>query len=298
MMQQNTSPFFSIIITTFNRPDKLREAIASVLAQTFSDFELILVNDGSSKSYAELEEYIKGKEQIHYFYKQNEERSIARNFGIAKAKGQWICFLDDDDIYLPEHLAFRYDAIRKDPSEAIFYYSPCIHRMADGSKRKDVIPPYAGIDILVHSGFHISTVCLAASVAKKYEFNKELNYYEDFEYWLHLFVAEQLKTQLINEYTTEYIFHDDNTVNNWNSKLFFLKLKTFRFLKATYSANLPAAYLREKLFLSYVGLADCLVREKKRAQSLVYLFNAILYTRKFNELKQVLGVIKRFLFVF
>lgn len=298
MMEQNAAPFFSIIITTYNRPDKLQDAIASVLEQDFTDFEVVIVNDGSGKSYAELEEYIKGKAQIRYFYKKNEERSVARNFGIEKARGRWICFLDDDDIYLPGHLSFRYAAIRQDPSEAVFYYSPCIHRMADGSKRKDVIPPYSGIDILVHSGFHISTVCIAASVAKKYEFNKDLSYYEDFEYWLHLFVAERLKTQLINEYTTEYVFHDDNTVNNWNSKLFFLKLKTFRFLKQHYSDYLPASYLREKLFLSNVGLSDCLVREKKRAQSFVYLLSAIRYTRNFNEAKQVLGVIKRFLFVF
>lgn len=89
-----TNPFFSVIITTYNRPDKLIRAIDSVLSQEFKDFELIIVNDGSTSDYSNVLSHIGGNEKIRYFFKENEERSVARNFGVEKAKGDWICFLD------------------------------------------------------------------------------------------------------------------------------------------------------------------------------------------------------------
>ncbi len=99
-----SSPFFSIIIPTYNRADRLAQAITSVQAQTCTDWELLIVDDGSvdhTRSFvAQLTD-----SRIQYYVQPNAGKSAARNTGINHAAGQYLCFLDDDDLYLPEHLA-------------------------------------------------------------------------------------------------------------------------------------------------------------------------------------------------
>lgn len=91
---------FSIIIPTYNRADLLVRSIQSVLDQTYGIWELLVVDDGSTDHTANVVKAYTDK-RIRYFYKDNEERSIARNYGIDRAKGLYFCFLDDDDYYLP-----------------------------------------------------------------------------------------------------------------------------------------------------------------------------------------------------
>src|SRR5687767_3103747 len=102
--QESYSPFFSIIVPTHNRASLIHTPIESVLRQTFSDWELIMVDDGSTDNTKQvIASYTDPR--IRYIHQQDLERSAARNNGIAQAKGQYICFLDDDDYYFPEHLA-------------------------------------------------------------------------------------------------------------------------------------------------------------------------------------------------
>ena len=85
----------------------LHFAVDSVLNQTYKDWELIVVDDGSTDNTKEIvEEFVKIDKRIKYIFQENKERSAARNNGIKKAKGDWICFLDSDDIYHMNHLVF------------------------------------------------------------------------------------------------------------------------------------------------------------------------------------------------
>lgn len=93
----------SVIIPTFNRAAFLREAIDSVLAQTEKDFELMVVDDGSTDDTRELVAEYGGR--IRYFFQPNAGASAARNFGIRHASGKFIAFLDSDDLWLPKKLA-------------------------------------------------------------------------------------------------------------------------------------------------------------------------------------------------
>ncbi len=94
---------FSVIIPVYNRTDTLRTAIESVFLQTFKDYEIIVVDDGSDLSVAEcLAPYMN---RINYIrLSKNRGVSAARNTGIRAAKGEFIAFLDSDDIWLPEKL--------------------------------------------------------------------------------------------------------------------------------------------------------------------------------------------------
>jgi glycosyltransferase involved in cell wall biosynthesis len=88
-------PVVSVIITTYNREQFLEEAIKSVAEQTFNDLEILVIDDGSSVNYAKT--ICSKYENCTYYYKENGGLSSARNFGISKAKGDYIAFLDDDD---------------------------------------------------------------------------------------------------------------------------------------------------------------------------------------------------------
>jgi glycosyltransferase involved in cell wall biosynthesis len=107
-------PFFTIIIPTYNRARNLKIPIKSILNQSFTSWELIIIDDGSTDDTKSIIGSF-SRSNIHYFYRNHEGKSAARNYGITKAKGQYICFQDSDDEYLPEHLNILYEYIQNNP---------------------------------------------------------------------------------------------------------------------------------------------------------------------------------------
>jgi glycosyltransferase involved in cell wall biosynthesis len=97
-------PKISVIIPTYNRRELVREAIASVMAQSYSDFELIVVDDGSGDGTAEV---VSEFSRVRYVYQPNHGVSAARNHGVALSNGEWIAFLDSDDIWQPRKLEYQ-----------------------------------------------------------------------------------------------------------------------------------------------------------------------------------------------
>lgn len=93
----------SVIIPTYNRPHYLRQAIESVLAQTYANFELIVIDDGSTDD-TRLAVKQFDDPRIKYLYQNNAGRSTARNHGLEVSTGDYVSFLDDDDLYLPHKL--------------------------------------------------------------------------------------------------------------------------------------------------------------------------------------------------
>ncbi|WP_252989054.1 glycosyltransferase family 2 protein [Streptococcus pneumoniae] len=92
----------SVIVPVYNVADYLRFALDSLLEQTYKDFEVILVNDGSTDNSGEIcDEYGKLYDNIHVFHKKNGGLSDARNFGLEKSRGEFITFLDSDDYFEP-----------------------------------------------------------------------------------------------------------------------------------------------------------------------------------------------------
>lgn len=100
------TPLVSVVIATYNRSGLLRETIESVLKQTFRDFELIVVDDGSTDDTEQvLQSY---GDRLRYFHQENRGPSAARNFGVAQARGSWISIQDSDDLCAPDHLDTLY----------------------------------------------------------------------------------------------------------------------------------------------------------------------------------------------
>jgi len=110
-----TAPVVSVIIPTYNRRDYLQEAIDSVLAQTFTNFEIIVVDDGSTDGTGEALEQRYG-DRIRYEWQENQGESAARNRGIKMAQGEFIALLDSDDMWLPTKLERQVASMREHPS--------------------------------------------------------------------------------------------------------------------------------------------------------------------------------------
>lgn len=108
-----TPPAVSVVIVVYNKADTLAEAIESVLRQTYRNFEILVVDDGSTDTTPEAVGPYLGR--VRYLSKSNEGTGSARNLGIAEAKGQFVAFLDGDDLWLPRKLEVQMEAFRREP---------------------------------------------------------------------------------------------------------------------------------------------------------------------------------------
>src|SRR5690606_11844396 len=110
--------FFSIIIPLYNKEKYILATLESVFQQTFEDYEIIVINDGSTDS-SEQKVLQLNHQKISYYKTENKGVSAARNFGINQAKGRFITFLDADDYWLPHFLSEIYKYILLLPNQKV-----------------------------------------------------------------------------------------------------------------------------------------------------------------------------------
>jgi glycosyltransferase involved in cell wall biosynthesis len=114
-------PIVSVIIPVYNAEKYIGQTIRSVLNQTFRDFEIIVLNDGSKDSSGKIIQQLQKEDnRIIYFPKENSGVSDTRNIGISKASGQYIAFLDADDLWKPDNLAEKINAIKQTGKKWVF----------------------------------------------------------------------------------------------------------------------------------------------------------------------------------
>ncbi|MBD5310987.1 MAG: glycosyltransferase [Bacteroides sp.] len=111
---------FSIIVPVYNRPDEVADLLASLDAQTDWGFEIILVEDGSTVPCRPQAEAYKSRMRLKYYYKENEGRSIARNYGIVRADGDFLVFVDSDCVLPPDYIASLRAALKAHPETDCF----------------------------------------------------------------------------------------------------------------------------------------------------------------------------------
>jgi hypothetical protein len=113
-------PDVSVIIPTYNRSALLAQAVRSVLAQTYDDFEIVVVDDGSTDDTRSVIESF-GDPRIVYVWQENQQRCAARNNGISQARGRYVGFLDSDDVWFPDKLQKQIEAFGKYPQVGVVY---------------------------------------------------------------------------------------------------------------------------------------------------------------------------------
>lgn len=117
-----SSPFFSVVIATYNRSLLLKRALNSLLAQTEKDWEAIIIDDESTDdTYEQILPYIESNKNIRYIRQTHKGAPISKNNGIYSAKGQFITFLDSDDEFSPQHLQSRRKILAENPEIKFLY---------------------------------------------------------------------------------------------------------------------------------------------------------------------------------
>jgi glycosyltransferase involved in cell wall biosynthesis len=206
----------SVVIPTYNCVQFVTEAIDSVLNQTFKDFEILVVDDGSKDETREVltEKY---GTSIQYLYKENGGVSSARNFGIEKAKGKYIAFLDADDVWMPEKLEKQASALEGNPEIKACYSSffLCDEKLNPGKINLSERKANALTDLLLIGNVVAtpSTVIAEKGLFQQVGgFDHELSQCADWEMWIRL--ATKTEFIYINEPLLRYRQHDSNMSKN------------------------------------------------------------------------------------
>ena len=189
-MEQTRSPLVSVIVPAYDVAEFIGEALDSVLAQTYTDYEIIVVNDGSPDTKA-LERALKPYlSRIVYLKQENRGVSAARNSGIAAAQGSLIAFLDGDDTWLPNYLEVQVARIQADPSIDVLY--PNVMMFSDSSESGEdfmTICPSNGevtFERLLLQECNVSNCSIARreTIVRAGLFDEALRSVEDFDLWL------------------------------------------------------------------------------------------------------------------
>ena len=181
-------PFFSVIIPTYNRSVLLKRAIDSVLNQNFKDFELFVIDDGSTDDTQETIKKYSGK--LFYLKQKNSGVSAARNLGIKKCNGEYITFLDSDDSWLPEKLYEHFNFIKKNPHVRIHQTDELWLRKGKKVNKKEKHKKKEGpifIDSLKLCLISPSAVAMDCSLFNEYGyFDESMQACEDYDLWLRI----------------------------------------------------------------------------------------------------------------
>ena len=109
---------YSVIIPVYNRPDEARELLESLCAQTCRDFEVVIVEDGSAIPCKEVAEAYADRLDIHYYVKENGGPGRARNYGVERARGEYVLILDSDAVLPEGYIAAVEDELEREPADA------------------------------------------------------------------------------------------------------------------------------------------------------------------------------------
>jgi len=208
-------PKVSVIIPTYNYGKYIEKAIDSILTQTYQDFEIIVVDDGSTDNTREILD-VKYKDKIRYFYQKNKGAPAARNFGLREVKGKFLVFLDADDWLMPTALASRYEYLINH-TDCGWVYGPWYYHEESGKdvterfrlypfayrkERKGNILRY----LLLGELMQTSTVMIARELCLAVRgFDCNLPCLQDYELWLR--VAAQSPVGFIDECNVVVVTH-------------------------------------------------------------------------------------------
>lgn len=228
----------SAIITTYNRADIVPDAIASVLAQTYPISELIVIDDGSSDHTSDTVEHAFQGSSIptRYIFKPNGGMVTSLNRGIEEAKSDWVAFLDDDDLWAPDHIEKSIHILDKTNE------SDCIISLREEKGKTQIPPekllkPYQPHPVLEHVLIHkqatltrpfftstVGTCVIKRDLAKKLKFDNEVGARLDIHFFWrvseHTDIALDLEAHGVGrQFRTSYLSTDDSAPKELQEKI-------------------------------------------------------------------------------
>lgn len=262
--------FFSIIIPTYNRENSVIRALESILAQTYQDFEVLVVDDGSTD---QTEQAIKAIQdsRIHFFRTENFGVAHARNIGISNAKGTYVAFLDSDDLMESFHLQTAFDFIQTKKTPEILHLNFLWGFVDRSNAKKNRLPKHLPTDIFNGCSLHVNCVFIKNKIARLYLFNESraLMFAEDWDFFIKL--AIRYPIYLLDKPSTYLIDHEDRNMRNfdevkWVQKrdALILSLQQDELMRTNYEHKIPivAAHMN-----SLIALNFSLLKNRKKALS-------------------------------
>lgn len=221
-------PLVSVIVPTFNRSSMLKDALKSIYAQTYREFEVIVIND-SGEGVESLITAIDLEGRINYIRnRRNKERTYSRNIGLKIARGKYITYLDDDDRFYPDHLETLVEHLEATDYKIAYTdaYRAWIEK-EDGEyviKKRDL--PYSQDfdedEILIQN--YIPLICVMherTCLDKIGLFDEELSAYEDWDLWIRL--SRSYKFLHIKKVTAEFSWRAEENLPGGKRRAEFLE---------------------------------------------------------------------------
>ena len=227
------APLVSIIVNCFNQCRYLERAVTSVLSQTFSDLECIIVDDGSTDNTQQIAETLIQKDpRVSYYFKQNGGLPAARNFGIQKAQGEWIQCLDADDWIAEDKIRYQLSYLNDDQNhQTMVFYSDYMrvflneqneiiqqeYNILGNLNTAELIKRLLIPDFLADSPHPALQQCMLMNknVFREQHFNENLKALGDRYFAVDILVAgvKFIYTPIIGAFYTK---HKSNRTNNWD----------------------------------------------------------------------------------
>ena len=268
-----------MIIPTYNRSGVVKEAVCCVLAQTESDLEIIVVDDGSTDdTRAVVEDFSDGR--VSYFYKTNGGPASARNLGLSKTRGDYIAFLDHDDLW-PENYLKTMLSCLENRSEFGAAYSLITVVCPDGRKIKSYKRPEGKsgritVDLFKRGFVWTSATVIRKSFVKDFYFDESLRRsYEDGDYFLRL--STRCPFLFVGDVEAIKREHAENLsakVGVLPTRILVLERFYFRLGG---DKLIPAGIARRKLSHAYRSVAEAYRRETKRRAAIALYKRSIRY---------------------
>lgn len=233
-----SDPLVTVIIPVFNCEKYIRESIESALGQTYSNIEVVAVDDGSRDSSLQiLESY---SDQINVIKQKNSGSAVARNVGIAAANGKYVAFLDGDDFWFPEKIEAQVKYLESHPEVRLVFCewleweysenenSPQPKRSFQDSLQK-IQPEFSGDiykELLLECVVHTSTVVMHTALARDIGgFDPAFKKGQDYDYWLR--ASRETLIHKLNAILSLYRIHAESITSNPGSVNYeFLAVKT------------------------------------------------------------------------
>ncbi len=290
---------FSIIVPTYNRGNIIIQTLNSVKNQTFTDWECIIVDDGSTDNTEEmLKEYVFNDSRFQYIHQENKERSAARNNGIKHAQGDYVCFIDSDDFYKKNHLEIIHSFLSKHNFPIAMVFTN-FSFLKEGKIESHSIPKYSPnkcVKYLIDNSIIPARTCIHREILRNEKFDEDIVVVEDLVLWLK--ISNRYSILHIEEPTVLYNLHGDNSIdiksNGAEKRLSGLKIffKRYPHIASKISRKDKKTLLSNTLF----NVAKHNIYHKKTIQSLLYLSKSIIFHPIHNQTKHKFLCIIKLLF--
>ncbi len=209
-------PMVSVIVPTYNRPERLRETLTSILNQIFQDFEIIVVNDGTV-DVAQVVAALNHDGRITYIkHDRNRGLAAARNTGLRAAKGTYIAYLDDDDRYLPDHIQTLVTCLEQNACKVAYTDAWRVHEKFENGRYIEAARdlPYSHdfnpANLLISNYFPVLCVMHARSCIEDIGFfDESLFVHEDWDLWIRM--STKYSFAHIQQTTAEFTWRTDGS---------------------------------------------------------------------------------------